>query len=150
MIDKSFGEQCSSAIAPIVFLHDYHGLITARNWWNWTNVIGCRVCRTILLSVRFTRHKMLCCQTEWSSFYMQEGEERDVIERSSSEIFQLKHVSCFLSSVNTKADLKHAAFQTLLDIAYYLYSLQKCTKTTANNLGNWQTSGALTLFTGLF
>lgn len=76
------------------------------------------------------------------------GEREDVNESSSSEIFQLKHVSCFPSSVNTKADLKHAAFQT--SCAFYLYSLQMCTKTTANNLGNWQTTGALTLFTGLF
>lgn len=76
------------------------------------------------------------------------GEKKDVNESSSSEIFPLKHVSCFPSSVNTKADLKHAAFQT--SCAFYLYSLQMCTKTTANNLGNWQTTGALTLFTGLF
>ena len=76
------------------------------------------------------------------------GERQHVKESFSSEIFPLRHVSCFPSPVNTKSDLKHAEFQT--SCAFYLYSLQMCTKTTANNLGNWQTAGALTLFTGLF
>lgn len=62
------------------------------------------------------------------------GEREDMNERSSSEIFTLKHASCSPSSVNTKAGLKHAAFQT--SCAFYLYALQMCTKTTANNLGN--------------
>lgn len=57
---------------------------------------------------------------------MCEGGERDVNESSSSAIFLLKHLSCFPPSVNTKADPKHAAFQT--SRAFYLYSLQMTLK----------------------
>lgn len=129
MIDKSFGEQCSSAIAPIVFLHDYHGLITARNWWNWTNVIGCRVCRTILLSVRFTLD-IKCCAVKQNEVHFtckKVGKEmwlRDPLLKYFS--WSMSVVSCPLLTPKLILNMLHSRHRwTLLTICIHCRSALK-------------------------
>lgn len=89
----------------------------------WHCDTGSGVGRATLSSTKFTLDRKHGATRQNRSYCIYESGEREDVNKSSySEIFLLKHVSCFPSSVNTNADLKHAAFQT--SYAFYLYSLQ--------------------------